>query len=261
MDKPLVSIIINNYNYEKYIKEAIDSALNQTYINIEIIVVDDGSKDGSAKIIDSYDKQLKVIYKQNGGQGSCFNVGFEASSGEIIIFLDSDDTLLPHAITKIVDAFSGQNIAKAYAHLLTMDQDSKPTGRMVPNTELEEGSLLQKTLLLGPASHANPPTSGNAWSRSFLNQVLPLPADDYRISADAYLFTLSPLFGNFARIEVPIGYYRIHKRSHTQKSPFELKRLEKDIRMHMNRVDELSLRATNLGHYHNKEEWKHHSRR
>src|SRR4029078_7561808 len=85
--RPLVSIIINNYNYAPYLAAAIDSALAQDYGKSELIVVDDGSTDCSQGIIASYGSQLTAIYKQNGGQASALNVGFAASCGEIIIFL------------------------------------------------------------------------------------------------------------------------------------------------------------------------------
>jgi len=67
MNQPLVSIIINNYNYGRYLRSAIDSALGQTYFNTEIIVVDDGSTDNSPEIIKSYEERIKSILKPNGG--------------------------------------------------------------------------------------------------------------------------------------------------------------------------------------------------
>ncbi len=74
--KPLVSILINNYNYGRFLSKAIDSALNQEYQNIEVIVVDDGSTDDSRKIIESYGERIKPVLKENGGQASAFNAGF-----------------------------------------------------------------------------------------------------------------------------------------------------------------------------------------
>src|SRR3712207_698742 len=103
---PLVSIIITSYNYELYIKETINSALNQTYSNIEVIVVDDGSKDDSPNIIAEFGNQIIPILKINGGQASAFNAGFNTSKGEIVIFLDSDDVLLPTAIERVVTFFN-----------------------------------------------------------------------------------------------------------------------------------------------------------
>src|ERR687885_1217665 len=92
LENSLVSILICNYNYAQYVKEAIDSALNQTYSNTEVIVIDDGSTDNSREIIASYGDKIIPILKQNSGQASAFNVGFAISKGDIICFLDSDDT-------------------------------------------------------------------------------------------------------------------------------------------------------------------------
>ena len=94
----LASIIIDNYNYAGFLREAIESALNQTYQKIEIIVVDDGSTDSSREIISSYGCRVISILKCNGGQNSALNAGFSASRGNVILFLDSDDALLPTAV-------------------------------------------------------------------------------------------------------------------------------------------------------------------
>ncbi len=88
---PKLSILINNYNYGRFLGEAIDSALAQTYRNIEIIVVDDGSTDNSCEIIAGYGDRIIPILKENGGQASAFNAGFAISTGEWIALLDSDD--------------------------------------------------------------------------------------------------------------------------------------------------------------------------
>lgn len=90
----LISIIIPVYNSEKYLVCCLESIINQTYQNIEIILIDDGSKDGSSKICDEYarkDKRIKVIHKQNNGAAAARNTGLDNASGEYIAFVDSDD--------------------------------------------------------------------------------------------------------------------------------------------------------------------------
>lgn len=90
----LISIIIPVYNSENYLVKCVDSIINQTYKNLEIFLVDDGSTDSSAAICDEYvnkDKRIKVIHKANGGQGSARNLALEDASGEWIGFVDSDD--------------------------------------------------------------------------------------------------------------------------------------------------------------------------
>ena len=101
----LISIIINVYNGEKYIKKCLDSVVNQTYKNIEIILVDDGSTDGSGELcekIKNNDTRIKVYHKKNGGLGSARNYGFNQAKGEYILFLDSDDYIELNTIEKMI---------------------------------------------------------------------------------------------------------------------------------------------------------------
>lgn len=102
----LVSIVIPVYNVEKYLKECVDSAINQTYKNIEIILVDDGSKDNSGKICDEYkekDERVIVIHKENGGLSDARNCGMANANGEYIYFLDSDDYILENTISELLE--------------------------------------------------------------------------------------------------------------------------------------------------------------
>lgn len=92
--EPLISVIIPVYNVEKYLGACIESVILQTYKNLEIIIVDDGSPDTSGKIADSYalrDNRIKVIHKENNGVAAARNTGFDLSNGEFITYIDSDD--------------------------------------------------------------------------------------------------------------------------------------------------------------------------
>src|SRR5258708_33541541 len=82
---PLVSIVVNNYNYARFLTECIDSALHQTYAALEIVVIDDGSTDESADVIRNYGDRIKTVFKNNGGQGSGLKAGFSAGTGRIVI--------------------------------------------------------------------------------------------------------------------------------------------------------------------------------
>jgi glycosyltransferase involved in cell wall biosynthesis len=91
------SVIVNNFNYAQFLRAAVDSALGQTYADTEVIVVDDGSTDESRRVIAGFGDRVLPILKDNGGQASAFHAGLRASNGEVIIFLDADDLLLPSA--------------------------------------------------------------------------------------------------------------------------------------------------------------------
>lgn len=102
-----ISVIVPVYNKEKYLNNCLDSILSQTYDNIELLLVDDGSTDGSAAICDDYakkDSRVRVIHKQNGGVSSARNLGIESAGGDHITFCDADDELLPTALSDMYDA-------------------------------------------------------------------------------------------------------------------------------------------------------------
>lgn len=94
MNSPLVSVIVPVYNVAPYLEQCLDSIVNQTYRNLEIILVDDGSTDESGAICDRYadqDSRIRVVHKENGGQSSARNVALDMMTGEWVLFVDSDD--------------------------------------------------------------------------------------------------------------------------------------------------------------------------
>ena len=206
--QPLVSIIINNYNYDRFLAEAIDSALNQTYPHTEVIVVDDGSTDNSRQIIAKYGDRIVPILQANGKQAAAFNSGFARSKGDIIIFLDSDDYLLPYAVHEIVLVWH-PSIAKVHYRLNVVNGEGKPLGYSSPqgDSPLAEGEVWRK--LLEKGNYCSTPTSGNAISRNVLCELLPIP-DEYKLTADDYLSFQVPFYGNVAAINRPLGVYRVH---------------------------------------------------
>lgn len=117
----LVSIIVTNYNYGKYLPEAIESALSQTYQNKEILVVDDGSTDNSVEIIRKY--PVKLITKSNGGTASARNAGIKHASGQILAFLDADDVYYPEKVmASVVKIAEFPNIGLVYSDYDILDQ-------------------------------------------------------------------------------------------------------------------------------------------
>ena len=114
MEKIKVSIIIPIYNTAKYLKACLDSIINQSHQNLEIILVDDGSTDTSGKIADTYaknDSRIKVIHQKNAGQSAARNAGLKIASGEYISFIDSDDTVDEDFIKKLLSPYQEKNTA------------------------------------------------------------------------------------------------------------------------------------------------------
>ena len=108
----LIGVIIPVYNVEKYLNQCVDSVLNQKFKDIEVILIDDGSKDNSGEICDYYkekDSRIKVIHKENGGLSDARNVGIKVCSSEYILFLDSDDYWMDNCLEEIAN-FTKNNI-------------------------------------------------------------------------------------------------------------------------------------------------------
>lgn len=207
----LVSVVISCFNYERFVGEAIRSALEQDSSDTEVIVVDDGSEDRSREVIAAYRERVTVISKENGGQASALNIGFRSCRGDVVIFLDADDLLLPGAALAVTRAMSDPAVAKAHWSLPIVDAQGRRTG-VVQDPELAEGDLRPHVLREGPLSDEtmpNPPMSGNAFSRWFLERVMPIPEAPYRTGADEYLFGLAPAFGRIVRL-APQSLYRVH---------------------------------------------------
>jgi glycosyltransferase involved in cell wall biosynthesis len=222
----LVSIIINNYNYGRFLGEAIESALHQSYAHTEIIVVDDGSTDHSREVIARYGDRIIPVLKENGGQSSAFYAGFQQSYGKIIMFLDSDDLLLPHTAAAVAEAFEAEpGLSKVQYRLEIVDAMGNPTGGHTPPKKIPmpSGDLRRHTLLF-PDDICSPPTSGNAFAASTLEQILPMPeSPNNRTSADYYLLNLAPLFGPIASLTAVGGRYRVHGQNHAYTTKLDLR--------------------------------------
>jgi len=205
----LVSIVINNYNYEQFLPQAIDSALQQTYPAVEVVVVDDGSTDNSRSVIEGYGDRVRAIFQPNGKQAAALNTGFAACQGKIVLFLDADDYLLPTAVEQIVAAFQ-PGVGKVHFRLQVVDGCNAPLGYFIPSVgmSLASGEVWRK--LLQTSSYVSAPMSGNAYRRETLEPVFPIP-DDYKTTADDYLMISTPFYADkLAGIDAPIGAYRVH---------------------------------------------------
>lgn len=244
---PYVSIIINNYNYAQFLPEAIESSLNQTYLQVEVIVVDDGSTDHSALIIQQYGDRVLPILKPNGGQASAMNVGFSVSKGDIVVFLDADDYLFPTAIEDIVDAWH-PGVCHLQSRLELVDVDGKYID-LYPAPEISFDTGDVRPLLFRKGRYNTTVTSGNSFSRAVLEQILPIPEAEFRISADGYLVTVAPLYGQVLSLEQPIGARRKHSSNFWASSGVQLKpdQFRKSFQHDFLRYKYLTERATQLG--------------
>jgi glycosyltransferase involved in cell wall biosynthesis len=184
--KPLVSILINNYNYGRFISEAIESALAQTYEHIEIVVVDDGSTDDSLEVIARYAHRVRLVAKENGGQASAFNAGFAASMGEVICFLDSDDLFEPEKVNRIVEILDRQPQAGWCFNRLRMFGEGVETSTRI-QVRNRFGELDgRKATASGKPPFLPTATSGMSFRRDTLARILPM-SELIRITSDNYM--------------------------------------------------------------------------
>ena len=213
-DRPLVSLAINNYNYERFLKEAIDSALQQTYSPIEVIVVDDGSTDNSREVIASYGDKIIPVFKENGGQASAFNAGFAASKGEIICFLDADDLFLPEKVAIMIDSLGDrQDLGWCFHTLQWWDMNAGDYQHQILNNGKPEEWDLRESIARGkfkPIIEPFPSTSGLCFRRSHLEKILPMPEAKGISLNDGYLEFVSLGLSKGLILDRQLAIYRIH---------------------------------------------------
>ena len=216
-EKPLVSVLMANYNYAKYVGEAIESVLRQTYQNFEVIVCDDGSTDNSREVVEAYtarDSRVKLIAKENGGIASALNAAYAASRGEILCLLDADDLYYPKKVELVVDSFKNSEECGVCLHrILKMRSDGKAFNCPVPIV-LAQGWLGPEALYGGgiPRSLPSrfvPEASGMSFRRGVIEQIFPLPVR-FRSMADGYACYAALFITRFCAVPEVLAQLRVH---------------------------------------------------
>jgi glycosyltransferase involved in cell wall biosynthesis len=218
MGAPLVSVLVNNYNYQDYIGQAIDSVIAQDYQSLEIIVIDDGSTDNSRSIISRYGAKIRAIFQDNSGQASAFNAAVSAAHGDILCFLDSDDYWCPDKVTKVVKLYAE---LEAFGPLLVhhrlmikdetrSDIDGELFGKMHHNP-LNLAKYAAKYRYIPYEASA---TSGMSLNRPLAKMLFPLPEKVIRTSADDFIVRAASLVAALYSMEEVLGTYRVHDANH-----------------------------------------------
>lgn len=207
--KPLVSVLVSNYNYGKFLGLAIDSVLRQRYQFFELIVCDDGSTDDSGSVVSAYtrrDPRVTLIRKENGGQPSALNAAFARATGEVICLLDSDDIFDPNKISRVVQTFAGDPLSGLVAHSLRMvDRKGRPLRTLTYHREGYLGQECHKLSVGNPL----PPTSGLSFRRAVLEEIFPLP-DHLRVDADGVISGIAAYLTTTRIIPEVLAEWRIH---------------------------------------------------
>jgi hypothetical protein len=208
-----VSVLIDTYNHQKFIETAIRSVLAQEDVGqmtIEIIVVDDGSTDGTKEVIRGFGDRVKYFHKPNGGQASAFNFGIPLCRGEIICFLDGDDWWHPKKVRMVLDAFSRNEALVAVGHsIIEVDEASGNQFRIGPENEVLVNFRSREAVEFFHNTACCLGTSRLAVRRSTALALLNIP-ERLVFEADEYLFTLLPTIGQVIVLPEALTFYRIH---------------------------------------------------
>lgn len=197
--KPRISVIVPVYNAEEYISSCLDSIINQTLKEIEIIIINDGSKDNSGKIIDHYsklDNRINVIHKNNEGLSATRNMGIKISNGEYITFIDSDDYVELNMLESMYEMAKNNGYLDIVASGIKLNYenesyiiDRKVDYRMIGNNKDEIGNIIFKMCELGLYNLV----CTKLYKRSFIEQNSLLffkediPAEDVIFNSKAFM--------------------------------------------------------------------------
>ena len=210
-----MSVLVSCYNYEAYVVEAVQSALDQTYAPVEVVVVDDGSADGSLALLRKTfgsDGRVRILAQGNSGQAAAMNAAVAAAAGEVLCFLDADDTFMVDKCARVVHAFRQRPEAGVLAHGLVQVDGAgrvRATQRAVPTPGWQGEAILRR----GGGVPAMPQTSALALRRAVADVLFPLDAS-YRIAADVVIQRVAPLATALASIPEPLMRYRVHGANH-----------------------------------------------
>jgi len=211
MAKPFLSVLIDTYNHQRFIEQAVRSALEQDFSasEREVLVVDDGSTDGTREILRKFEPGVRVIRKENGGQASAFNVGIPECRGEIIAFLDGDDWWEPGKLRAVSEVFASDAAIGIVGHAI-VEVLSDGTRRIVApekNERLRLDSLAAARVFRLRKSYLG--TSRMALRAELAKRILPVP-EDLVIEADEYLFTVAAALSEMVILKDALTNYHIH---------------------------------------------------
>lgn len=221
MPTPRTSVLINNFNHAAYLEHALKSVFEQVPAPDEVIFYDDGSTDDSLRVVERYRDRMVVLARPHGSgtplqnQARAIVEAFRVCTGELIFLLDGDDAFLPGKIAAYLEAYERRpGTVMVQAPLERIDGHGRYVGMEFELPRHQEDYLAH--IYAEHELNIYYPTSALAFSRSFLEQVLPLDMDDGRaIWPDARMALIAPHFGAVAAISRPLSQWRRHARSHT----------------------------------------------
>jgi glycosyltransferase involved in cell wall biosynthesis len=208
-EKPLVSALLNTYNYARYLPMAINSVVNQTYGNIEIIVVDDGSTDETPQVLQKYADRVRIIRVKNGGQANAFNIGIPACRGELVMLLDADDQWLPTKVERMV-AFAARHPKAGMLYHRFVNIDAHGFVHDWPQPLSLLNGDCRAHYLRTAGSYWGTVTSTMVLRPQIASRILPIPTYGVREGADSVLADCCVLLGEVAGSTEMLAHRRLH---------------------------------------------------
>ena len=249
--EPLVSVLVPNKDYGRFLPEALESVRTQTYGNLEVIVCDDGSTDDSVEVATSFaerDERFSLErHEVNRGQGAGFNTAFGRARGEIVAFLDADDTFAPGKLETVVAALGDGQVGAVVHPLMVTDGGGAPIQRIPALTRFEDGWLAPRVLRRG-GRWRWVPTSGLTMRRTVADLVFPMPEEGFSSSADTFFLMLVPLLTPVVSVDDVLGTYRRHGANVYARAQIDPKRTTTLIGNLRLSVDEVNTRLRAIGH-------------
>jgi GT2 family glycosyltransferase len=228
MTKRTVTVLVDTYNHERFIEEAIVSVLEQDFspAEMEVIVVDDGSTDRTPEIVRKFAPRVRLLQKSNGGQASAFNAGIPEAQGEVVAFLDGDDWWAREKLSRVMEAIAADNALGIVGHGIVMIHlDGRHESEILREdfrfqASTPEGARLfrLRRSFLG--------TSRMTIRTDILRRIGPVP-ESLVVEADEYLFTLAAALAGGQILPDALTYYRFHEANGFQLSRFDPARVRR----------------------------------
>jgi len=180
---PTVSVIIPAYNHSKSVKEAIESVLNQSFANLEVIIIDDGSTDDTRSVIEQIqDSRIRYYYKDNGGRCTARNLGLFKAQGQYIAFLDHDDLWPPEYLHTLINQLEkNRDYGIAYARIIVLRPDGSKRELGSPD-RLKSGWLTKDYFYSSPCiSPSATCFRASVWEDTFWDEKLQIASEDYDV--------------------------------------------------------------------------------
>lgn len=204
---PAIAVVITCFNYEAYVGRAIDSVLRQSVTDFELVVVDDGSTDGSWDVIAR--SGARAWRRENCGQRAACLYGFDQTRAPFVLFLDADDELKPDALATILPQLDAR-VAKLQYSLTCVGPDGAVRSTRYPVLERFRDRDALAARVLATGAYQSPPTSGNVFRRDLCELARDAGYDN---AIDGIILFAAPFLGDVVSLDEDLAFYRVHDRN------------------------------------------------